>query len=126
MDSRLLTAVRLHSANTTPNQLQGRRARFGRLARIAADLGADADTILSFITPGIWDIPLRQMSSMREILAATSAVGGSSRALPRAALELLLRRRTWLPRWTLVSLALLRIGSRRGARALFNWLTIPV
>jgi len=124
MDSRPLTAVRLHSTNTTPTRLQGRRARFARLASIAGDLRADAEIIRSFLPPDVWDIPLRQMSSMGEILAAVSRNGGSSHRVAGAALELLRRRRIWLPRWILLSLALARIGSRRGAQALFNWLTI--
>jgi len=121
-DSRPLTAVRLHSANTTPTRLQGRRARFGRLASIAGDLSADAETILSFLPVGVWAVPLCQMSSMGEILAAVNDTDGSSRLLPGAVLELLRRRKIWLPRWTLLSLALLRIGSRPGAQAIFNWL----
>jgi hypothetical protein len=125
MDSRPLTAVRLHSENTTPTRIQGRRARFARLASIAPDLSADAETILSFLRPEVWAIPLRQMASMGEVLAAASDAAESSRSLPSAALELLRRRRIWLPRWILVSLALVRIGSRRVARALFNWLTLP-
>jgi len=125
MDSRPLTGVRLHSENTTPTRFQGRRARFARLASIAPDLSADAETILSLLPPEAWDIPLRQMSSMGEILAASSDPAEDSGRLPSAALELLRRRRIWLPRWILVSLALVRIGSRRGARALFNWLTTP-
>jgi len=125
IDSRRLTAVRLHSTNTTPNPLQGRRDRFARLASIAADLSADAEAILLLLPSDVWDVPLRQMSSMGEILAAVNNGGGSSRHLADAALELLRRRRIWLPRWTLISLALARIGSRRGARALFNWLTAP-
>jgi len=124
MDSRPLTAVRLHSANMTPTRLQGRRARFTRLASIAPDLRADAETIRSFLPPDVWDVPLRQMSSMGEILAAVNNVGGSPHRVAGAALELLQRRRIWLPRWILVSLALARVGSRRGAQALFNWLTI--
>jgi hypothetical protein len=125
MDSRPLTAVRLHSTNMTPNRLQRRRARFGRLASIGSDLGADAEAILSYLPGDVWDMPLRQMSSMGMILAAARNEGASSRDLPGAALEMLRRRRTWLPRWTLVSLALVRIGSRRGARALFTLFTIP-
>ncbi len=125
MDSRPLTAVRLHSTNTTPNRSQGRRARFGRLASIGSELGADAEAILSFLPADVWDIPLRQMSSMAVILAAACTEGGSSRDLPGAALELLRRHRTWLPRWTLVSLALVRIVSRQGGCALFNFFTIP-
>jgi hypothetical protein len=125
MDSRPLTAVRLHSENTTPTRFQGRRAQFGRLATIAPDLSADAETILSFLLPEVWATPLHQMVSMGEVLAAASDAAQSSRGLPGAALELLRRRRIWLPRWLLISLALVRIGSRRGARALFNWLTLP-
>src|SRR5881397_4073426 len=68
VDSRPLTAVRLHSENTTPTRFQGRRARFARLALIAPDLSADAETILAVVGPGVWDIPLRQMSSMGVIL----------------------------------------------------------
>jgi hypothetical protein len=64
------------------------------------------------------------MVSMGEVLAAASDAAESSRNLPAAALELLLRRRIWLPRWMLISLAIVRIGSRRLARALFNWLTL--
>jgi hypothetical protein len=73
----------------------------------------------------MWDVPVRQMASISEIIAAARDTRGSSRHLARAALELLRRRRTWLPRWTLVSLALLRMGSGRAAQALFNWLTMP-
>ena len=124
MDSRPLTAVRLHTENTTPTRFQGRRARFARLASIAPDLSADAETILSLLQPGVWDIPLRQMVSMGEILTASGDTAESSRCLPNAALELLRRRRIWLPRWILLSLALVRLGSRRGARALFDWLTM--
>ena len=122
MDSRPLTAVRLHSGNTTPTRLQGRRARFARLTSIAADLSADADRVRSFLPHDVWDVPLRQMSSMGEILSAVNDPGGSRRVLPGAALQLLRRRRIWLPRWVLVSLAFARIGSQRGAQALFNWL----
>ena len=125
MDPRPLTAVRLHSENTTPTRFQGRRARFARLVLIAPDLSADARTILALLGPEVWDTPLRQMSSMGEILSASRDLGEGSGRLPGAALEMLRRRRIWLPRWILVSLALVRIGSRRGARALFNWLTIP-
>ena len=124
IDSRPLTAVRLHSENTTPTRFQGRRAQFARLASIAPDLSADAQTILSLLRPAVWDIPLRQMVSMGAILAASRDAAEGSRGLPSAALELLRRRRIWLPRWILVFLALVRLGSRRGARALFNWLTI--
>ena len=124
LDSRPLTAVRLHPENTTPTRFQGRRARFARLASIAADLSADADTILSLVRPDVWDIPLRQMVSMGGILAASRDAAETSRGLPNAALELLRRRRIWLPRWTLVFLALVRLATRRGARALFSWLTM--
>ena len=124
MDSRPLTAVRLHSENTTPTRFQGRRARFARLASIAPDLSADAETILSLLQPGVWDIPLRQMVSMGGIITASRDAAETSRCLPSAALELLRRRRIWLPRWILLSLALVRLGSRRGARALFDWLTM--
>ena len=123
MDSRPLTAVRLHSENTTPTRLQGRRARFARLALIAPDLSADAGIIRSILGPETWDIPLRQMSSMGEIVAASKDSVEGSHRLPGAALELLRRRRIWLPRWILVCLALVRIGSWRVARSLYNWLT---
>ncbi len=123
MDARPLTAVRLHAANTTPNRLQGRRARFTRLATIAADLSADARTILSFLPAEVWDIPLQQMTSMAEILTAVQDADGSPRPVARASLELLRRRRSWLPRWTILSLAVTCMGSRRGARALYRWLT---
>ncbi len=123
MDSRPLTAVRLHPANMTPTRIQGRRARLARLASIGADLSADAETILAFLPPDTWSIPLRQMSSMGKILGAVNDTHESSRDLPEAALELLRRRKIWLPRWSLVSLALLRVGSRRGARAVFDFLT---
>ena len=125
IDRRPLTAVRLHSQNATPTRIQDRRARFARLASISPDLSADARKILSFLPSNVWAVPVRQMASISEILAAARDTGGSSRHLARAALELLRRRRTWLPRWTLVSLALVRMGSSRGAQALFNWLTIP-
>ena len=69
-------------------------------------------------------VDLRQMVSMGEILTASRDTAESSRCLPNAALELLRRRRIWLPRWILLSLALVRLGSRRGARALFDWLTM--
>ena len=100
-------------------------ARFARLVSIAPDLSADAETILALLEPGVWDIPLRQMASMGEILSASRDSARPSRRLAGAALELLRRRRIWLPRWILVTLALVRLGSRRGARALFNWLTTP-
>jgi len=125
VDSRPLTAVRLHSENTTPTRFQGRRARFARLALIAPDLSADAETILAVVGPGVWDMPLRQMSSMGVILSASRDSAEGSRRVAGAALELLRRRRIWLPRWILVTLALVRIGSRHGAQAFFNWLTIP-
>src|SRR5438093_851738 len=125
VDARPLTAVRLHSENTTPTRFQGRRARFARLALIAPDLSADAETILAVVGPGVWDIPLRQMSSMGVILSASRDSAEGSRRVAGAALELLRRRRIWLPRWILVTLALVRIGSRHGAQAFFNWLTIP-
>jgi len=125
IDRRPLTAVRLHSENATPTRIQGRRARFARLASIAPDLSADARKILSFLPPDVWAIPVHQMLSMAEIISAAKDTGESSRRLARATFELLRRRRTWLPRWTLVSLALVRMGSRRGGRALFDWLTIP-
>ncbi len=123
MDARPLTGVRIHAANMTPNRTQGRWHRFARLASIGADLSADAETILEFVPPDVWSIPLRQMSSMGKILGVMNNVDGSSRTLVVASLELLRRRKTWLPRWTLVSLALLRLSSRSGARALFKWLT---
>ena len=125
VDSRPLTAVRVHAENTTPTQFQGRRARFARLVSIAPDLSADAETILALLGPGVWDIPLRQMAAMGEIVSASRDSAEPSRRLAGAALELLRRRRIWLPRWILVTLALVRLGSRRGARALFNWLTTP-
>lgn len=125
LDPRPLTAVRLHAENTTPNRLQGRRARFARLASIGAELAADAGTIRSFLPPDIWDVPLRQMASMGEILAAVEGAEVPSRRVAGAGLELLRRRRIWLPRWTLISLALASIGSRRGAQAYYEWLRSP-
>ena len=125
VDSRPLTAVRMHSENTTPTRFQGRRARFARLVSIAPDLSADAARILALLGPEVWDIPLRQMAAMGEILSATRDSAEPSRRLAGAALELLRRRRIWLPRWILVTLALVRLGSRRGARVLFKWLTNP-
>jgi len=125
IDRRPLTAVRFHSENATPTRIQGRRARFARLASISPDLSADAKKILSFLPPEVWAVPVRQMSSMAEIIAAAKDEGESTHRVARAALELLRRRKTWLPRWTLVSLALVRLGSRRWARAALNWLTIP-
>ncbi len=125
MDPRPWTAVRLHASNTTPNRLQGRRARLGRLASISDDLSADAKAILGFLPQGVWDVPLRQMASMGEILAAVRGTDGASHEVAAASLELLRRRRSWLPRWTLVSLGVARLGSRRGARALYRWLAPP-
>ncbi len=125
VDSRPLTAVRLHSENTTPTRFQGRRARFARLVSIAPDLSADAEKILALLGPGVWDIPLRQMAAMGEILSASRDSAEPSRRLAGAALELLRRRKIWLPRWILVTLALVGLGSRRGARELFKWLTTP-
>ena len=125
VDSRPLTAVRMHSENTTPTRFQGRRARFARLVSIAPDLSADAERILALLGPEVWDIPLRQMAAMGEILSATRDSSEPSRRLAGAALELLRRRRIWLPRWILVTLALVGLGSRRGARVLFKWLTNP-
>ena len=125
VDSRPLTAVRMHSENTTPTRFQGRRARFARLVSIAPDLSADAERILALLGPEVWDIPLRQMAAMGEILSATRDSSEPSRRLAGAALELLRRRRIWLPRWILVTLALVGLGSRRGARVLFKWLTTP-
>ncbi len=125
LDTRPLTAVRLHAANTTPNRLRGRRTRFARLAAIGGALAADATTIRSFLPPEVWDVPLTQMASMGEILAAAQGGSVPARRVAGAGLELLRRRRTWLPRWTLVSLALARIGSRRGARAYYDWLCSP-
>lgn len=125
MDPRPLTAERIHSANTTPNRFQERRARFARLTSIATDLAADAETIRSTLPPDVWAVPLLQMSCMGEVLEAVNSPRGSTRRLAAASLELLRRRRTWLPRWTLLSLALARMGSRLGARALFDWLSHP-
>jgi len=125
VDSRPLTAVRIHSENTTPTRFQGRRARFARLVSIAPDLSADAEKILALLGPGVWDIPLRQMAAMGEIVSASRDSAEPSRRLAGAALELLRRRRIWLPRWILVTLALVGLGSRRGARVLFKWLMTP-
>lgn len=125
MDPRPLTGERIHSANTTPNRFQERRARFARLASIATDLAADAEAIRSFVPPDVWAVPLLQMSSMGQILAAVNSRRGANRRLACSALELLRRRRTWLPRWILVSLAVARMGSRTGARVLYEWLTYP-
>lgn len=124
IDPRPLTAVRLHSDQMTPTRVQGRRERFARLASIGADLSADAERILAFVSPDVWSVPLRQMSSMGVILAAANDSRGSSRRVLGAALELLRRRKIWLPRWSLVFLAFVLVGSRRGGRAIFSWLTV--
>ncbi len=123
LDARPLTGVRLHDANTTPNPSQGRRARFARLAAIAADLSSDAGTILSFLPGDVWDVPLRQMMSMGKIMAAVRDADGPSSQVARASLDLLRRRRSWLPRWTILSLALARLVSPHGAQALYRWLS---
>lgn len=125
MDPRQLTAVRIHSENTTPNSFLNHRARFGRLVSISTDLSADARTIQAFVPQNVWSVPLRQMSSMGQILAAVHNSSALRRDLAESALELLRRRRTWLPRWTLLSLAAARILSQRGALFLFSWLTTP-
>jgi len=120
LDSRPLTAVRMHASNMTPNRLQTRRARLQRLASIATDLSADSKEILAFLPGDVWCVPLRQMSSIGEIFAFANGARTSSRRLLQTALELLRRRRIWLPRWSLVALAVLSAGSPRGARAVFN------
>ncbi|TLZ94239.1 MAG: glycosyltransferase [Methanobacteriota archaeon] len=120
MDSLPLTAVRMHDSNMTPTLFQGRRARFRRLASIGIDLSVDAERILGFLPHDCWSVPLRQMSSMGEILAVATDAERSSRHLPSAALELIRRRRIWLPRWPLISLALIGAIWPRGARILFK------
>jgi len=57
---------------------------------------------------------------MGEILAVATDAERSSRHLPSAALELIRRRRIWLPRWPLISLALIGALWPCGARILFN------
>jgi len=125
IDYRPLTAVRFHSENATPTLIQGRRARFARLASISPALSADAKKILSFLPPDVWAIPVHQMSSMAEIISAVNDEGEFPLPVAHAALELLRRRTTWLPRWTLLSLALVCLASRRWARAVFEWMTTP-
>lgn len=123
VDERPLTAVRLHSTNTTPNHMQGRKARFARLARIAADLSADATTIRSILPEDVWDVPLQQMISMGDIMAAVNGAPGAFCRVGTATLNLMRRRRSWLPRWTLISLGMMRMGSPRAAYAVYRWLT---
>ncbi len=122
LDARPLTGVRLHASNTTPNRSLGRKARFARLASIAADLSSDAETILSFVPTDVWRVPVEQMSSMGRIVVGLNDARSSRAFVAAAALDLLRRRHSWLPRWTLVSLALLRLGSQRGARMMYAWL----
>jgi len=95
------------------------------LASISPALSADAKKILSFLPPDVWAIPVHQMSSMAEIISAVNDEGEFPLPVAHAALELLRRRTTWLPRWTLLSLALVCLASRRWARAVFEWMTTP-
>jgi glycosyltransferase involved in cell wall biosynthesis len=122
VDTQPLAAVRLHGRNTTPNPSLDARSRLVRLARISGDLGADATTILSFLPPETWTVPLGQMRSMETILKAVDDPTTPRHPVASAALDLLRRRRIWLPRHALVGLAMTRLVSPRTARAFGRYL----
>jgi hypothetical protein len=123
VDSQPLTAVRFHAHNTTPNPSLDARSRIARLARLSGDLGADAATILSFLPPDTWTVPLGQMRSMETILKAVDDPTAPTHPVAAAALDLLRRRHVWLPRHALVGLALARLISPRIARSFGHFLT---
>lgn len=122
-DPAFLVAVRQHPGSSTTGRFEARSVRLPRLRRIGPALSQDAARIRSILPAGTWDLALGEIISMATIFESIDRPTVRRRDLARAALDLVLEWRVWVPRATLLLLASSRALSASSAAAMYRLLT---
>lgn len=122
-DPDVLVAIGQSPGSSTAGTLEPRSVRLARLKRISPALAADARAIRSILPAGTWDLSLREMIAMDTIFSSLEDPATSRAALLGAIRDLARRPTAWVPRGSLIGLALGRAISQSVGRRAYRWWT---
>lgn len=125
IESAVLVGVGQHPDSITGGSSPDRSVRFARLRGISGSLAADAISIRSFLSAETWDYALREMIAMHSVFRSIDDQTMPRRIVGGAMIDLVQRRRVWVPRNALIGLAACRMVSTQFARLAYRFMTAP-